>query len=201
MAFIMILTHRLQAAINEASRLHRDQIRKDSMQTPYITHLVGVMILISSATHDEDILIAGLMHDALEDVEGYTPEMLETSFGKRVRDIVLGVTEESKLEGMKLPWKSVKESYLKRLEGSSDESVLVSLADKIQNTRSLIELMNLAGKSSLPQFGSNHEDRTWFHNEVFRIGKERLGDDHILVEELRMELEEMDRTLRKFETI
>lgn len=196
----MILTHRLQEAISVAARLHRDQIRKDDLQTPYITHLVGVMILISSATHDEDVLIAGLMHDALEDVKDYTPEMLESAFGKRVCGIVLGVTEESKLESKNLPWKEVKEAYLRRLEGSSDESVLVSLADKIQNTRSLIELMNTAGKASLPHFGSDHEGRMWFHNEVLRIGTERLGDDHILVEELRMEVEEMDKTLRKFES-
>lgn len=194
----MILTHRLQEAISVAARLHRDQIRKDSLETPYITHLVGVMILISSATHDEDVLIAGLLHDTLEDVEGYVPEMLETSFGKRVCDIVLGVTEESKLEGKKLPWKEVKEAYLKKLEGSGDESILVSLADKIQNTRSLIELMNAAGQTSLPHFGSSHDDRAWFHRSVLRIGKERLGDDHILVEELRLELEEMERTLAKF---
>lgn len=196
----MILTHRLQAAINEAARLHRDQIRKDSLQTPYITHLVAVMMLISSATHDEDILIAGLLHDTLEDVDGYTPAMLEETFGKRVCDIVLGVTEESKLEGKKLPWKEVKEAYLKKLDGTSEESIVVSLADKIQNTRSLIELMNTAGQASLPHFASSQEDRLWFHNEVLAIGRERLGDDHILVEELRMELEEMDRTLKKFES-
>lgn len=194
----MILTHRLQEAISVASRLHRDQIRKDSQQTPYITHLVGVMILISSATHDEDVLIAGLLHDALEDVDGYTPNMLEEAFGKRVCDIVLGVTEESKLEGEKLPWKEVKEAYLRRLEGSSDESILVSLADKIQNTRSLIELMNTAGQTSLPHFGSSQEERKWFHERVLALGKDRLGDDHILVEELRMELEEMDRTIIKY---
>lgn len=196
----MILTHRLQEAISVASRLHRDQIRKDNLQTPYITHLVGVMILLSSATHDEDVLIAGLLHDALEDVKDYTPEMLEGSFGKRVCDIVLGVTEESKLEGKKLPWKEVKEAYIQRLENSSDESVLVSLADKIQNTRSLIEQMNDLGKVNIPHFGSDHHERAWFHAEILRIGRERLGDDHILVEELRMELEEMGRTLAKFES-
>lgn len=198
MAFIMILTHRLQEAISVASRLHRDQIRKDSQQTPYITHLVGVMILLSSATHDEDVLIAGLLHDTLEDVEGYTPELLQEAFGKRVCDIVLGVTEESKLAGKKLAWKEVKDAYLEKLRHASDESVMVSLADKIQNTRSLIELMNISGQASLPHFGSNQEERKWFHEQVLALGKERLGDDHILVEELRMELEEMDRTITKF---
>jgi (p)ppGpp synthase/HD superfamily hydrolase len=197
----MLLTHRLQEAINEAARLHRDQIRKDSLKTPYITHLVGVMILLSSATHDEDVLIAGLLHDALEDVEDYTEEQLEATFGKRVLDIVLGVTEESKLHRDTTPsWKEVKMAYLSRLENASDDSVLVSLADKIQNTRSLIELMTIQGTGMLPQFSGGHEERMWFHREVLAIATDRLGDDHILVEELRMELEEMDRTVQKFLT-
>lgn len=195
----MILTHRLQAAINEASRLHRTQVRKDELETPYITHLVGVMILISSATHDEDVLIAGLLHDALEDVPDYTPEKLEAMFGKRVLDIVLGVTEEFKLRGETPPsWKEEKLLYLENLRNSTDESVIVSLADKIQNTRSLIEMMNIAGTGLLPKFASGHEERMWFHKEALHIGTERLGDDHILVEELRMELEEMEKTLAKF---
>lgn len=194
----MILTHRLQFAINEASRLHRDQFRKDSLKTPYITHLVGVMILLSSATHDEDVLIAGLLHDALEDVPDYTQERLQETFGERVLDIVLGVTEEFKLKGEQAPsWKVEKLHYLETLKQSSNESILVSLADKIQNTRSYIELMNVEGAGMLAHFGAGNDERVWFHSEVLLLGEERLGDDHILVEELRAEIEELTRTIEK----
>lgn len=190
----MILTHRLQAAINEASRLHRDQLRKDKQQTPYITHLIGVMILVSSVTHDEDILIAALMHDALEDIPEYTPEQLATTFGTRVRDIVLGVTEESKLLNRHGgSWKEEKQSYLDNLKHASDDSLLVSLADKIQNTRGYIEMLNIEGLGMLAHFGSGNEERIWFHDEVLTIGNKRLGEDHLLVEELRVELEELKK--------
>jgi (p)ppGpp synthase/HD superfamily hydrolase len=195
----MILTHRLQEAINEAARLHKDQFRKDALRTPYITHLVGVMILLSSATHDEDILIAGLMHDALEDVPDYMPEMLEGKFGTRVKDIVMGVTEESKLNDAPYKsWKEVKDSYLKNLRIATEESVMVSLADKIQNTRSLIEMIHAEQGGELAKFGSSHEERMWFNEEVLKIGEERLGDDHVLVEEFRMETDEMRKALAKF---
>ncbi len=196
----MILSHRLQEAINEAARLHRDQFRKDAMKTPYITHLVGVMILLSSATHDEDILIAGLMHDALEDVPDYAPEQLEEKFGTRVKDIVMGVTEESKLSGgdARAPWKEVKDAYLQNLRQAPEESIMVSLADKIQNTRSLIEMIHLASGGKLENFGSNHTERLWFNEEVLKIGEERLGDDHVLVDEFRMETEEMRKVLAQF---
>lgn len=193
----MILTHRLQFAINEAARLHRDQYRKDSLKTPYITHLVGVMILLSSVTHDEDVLIAGLMHDSLEDIPDYMPEHLEKTFGARVKDIVMGVTELHKLNGNKVGWKEEKLAYLENLESSSDESVMVSLADKIQNTRGYIELLNTDHSIMHKLFGSDHSNRLWFHEEVLKIGEKRLGEDHTLVEELREEIAEMERTIAK----
>jgi (p)ppGpp synthase/HD superfamily hydrolase len=193
----MILTHRLQEAISEASRLHRDQIRKDELQTPYISHLIGVMVLLSMATHDEDILIAALLHDALEDTD-YTPDEMERKFGSRVKDIVMGVTEESKLRGTHGDWRDVKESYLENLRKAPDESVMVSLADKIQNTRSLIEMINAAQGGTLPKFGSNHDDRLWFNEQVLKIGEDRFGNDHVLVEEFRLETDEMRKALEKF---
>lgn len=154
------------------------------------------MILLSSSTQDEDVLIAGLMHDALEDVPDYTEAMLEETFGTRVLDIVLGVTEEFKLRNETPPsWKEEKVFYLENLKKAVDESLLVSLADKIQNTRSYIELMNIEGPGMLANFGAGNDERMWFHTEVLTIGIERLGDDHILVEELQAELEELQKTI------
>lgn len=193
----MILTHRLQEAINEASRLHRDQIRRDSLKTPYISHVVGVMILLSSATHDEDILVAGLLHDVLEDTD-YSKEEMEAKFGKRVTDIVFGVTEESKMYGNQMTWKEEKEQYLEKVSSGSDESVMVSLADKTQNMRSLIEMIHAEKGGKLAGFGSDHASRIWFNEEVLKIGEERFGDDHILVEEFRLELDEMKRALETY---
>lgn len=192
----MILTHRLQQAINEAAHLHRDQHRKDERKTPYITHLVGVMILLSSVTHDEDVLIAGLMHDSLEDVPDYTPEKLEGMFGSRVKDIVLGVTEFHKLRKERAPsWKEEKLAYLDNLRDASDESILVSLADKTQNTRGYIALLRTETDSMHRHFGSDHSGRLWFHQEVLKIGEERLGGDHALAKELRQEIKELERTI------
>jgi (p)ppGpp synthase/HD superfamily hydrolase len=194
----MILTHRLQEAISEASRLHRDQIRKDELRTPYISHLIGVMVLLSMATHDEDVLIAGLLHDALEDTD-YTKEEIETKFGARVKEIVLGVTEESKMNHVpRESWKHEKEHYIENLRQAGDESVMVSLADKTHNLGSLIEIIRDNKGGVLAKFGSDHADRIWFNEEVLKIGEERLGDDHVLVEEMRLKLDEMKKVLEGF---
>lgn len=69
---ISLLSPRLRCAINAAARAHRDQVRKGS-GIPYVSHVYAVMFLLSQVTDDEDILIAGLLHDTLEDVpEKYT---------------------------------------------------------------------------------------------------------------------------------
>jgi hypothetical protein len=75
---------------------------------------------------------------------------------------------------------------------------MVSLADKIQNTRSLIEMIHKAQGGHLEKFGSSHEDRIWFHEAVLAVGEEKLGEGHILVDEMKLEIDEMKNTLQKF---
>lgn len=97
-----ILTPRLTQALNVATRVHDGHYRK-ATDIPYTSHLFGVMYLASkqglSADVEEDVLIACLLHDTLEDVpEKYTAEQMEADFGPRVLDIVLGVTKDDTLE-------------------------------------------------------------------------------------------------------
>ena len=84
----MTFSSRLDDAIKLAARLHRDQVRNDNERSPYITHLVSVMVVLSQVTDDEDILVAGIMHDSLEDVPHYTYERLVEDCGERVAKIV-----------------------------------------------------------------------------------------------------------------
>ena len=86
-------TPSLDEAIKLASHLHRNQTRNDNNKTPYISHLMSVAMILTHVTDDKDIVIAGLMHDSLEDVPHYTYDMLVEDCGKRVADIVKHVTE------------------------------------------------------------------------------------------------------------
>ena len=58
-------------AADAAARWHVHQRRKGSAQEPYINHLLEVASLVSEATHykDPDLVIAALLHDAIEDQE------------------------------------------------------------------------------------------------------------------------------------
>ncbi len=180
----MQLTPRINEAIRLSSHLHRNQIRKDEYHTPYVSHLYSVAALISSATDDEDIIIAGLMHDSLEDVPNYTYEELEKTFGERVATIVRHVTEPfdaNKGEDEQKPWLERKEAYLQVLRAGGEESAIVSAADKIHNTESFILDMKQEGDAFTSRFPSSLRNKVWFHEQALHIIREKLGEDHPLV--------------------
>ena len=77
-------TSHIQKAINKAADLHRGQIRKGD-GLPYIVHPFSVALILLKYTNDEDIIAAGLLHDVLEDVEGYEYEDLKRNFTKKIR--------------------------------------------------------------------------------------------------------------------
>lgn len=195
----MIFSPRIYEAINLASLLHRDQVRNDASKTPYISHLMGVAFLLSSVTSDEDTIIAGMLHDSLEDVKGYTYEKLVEDCGERVARIVAHVTEPldaNKSVFDQLPWLTRKEMYLKRLEEGPIESILVSCADKIHNTESFLDSFKKEGEAFAQSFGSSMRNRIWLNEQVLTISEQRLGKDHVLVERLRVCTEEF----KKFDT-
>ena len=65
----MELTKKIQKAINLASKLHHGQIRKGDGELPYISHPFSVAWILNQYTDNEDIIVAGILHDILEDVK------------------------------------------------------------------------------------------------------------------------------------
>ena len=184
---IMIHTPKIERAIHKAAVLHRHQIRKGKDELPYITHLFSVFVILAEYTEDEDILIAGLLHDTLEDTD-YTLEGLERDFGKKVRDIVLGVTEQKTENGVKIDWVERKRGYLQGLENAPEESLYVSAADKIHNFRSILDEY----QKNLEKFQKdfNLVDRIKLHGAIVAVISLRLGADTPLVEKLQSTYDE-----------
>ena len=81
----------LNKAIQEAAVAHGDQKRKGT-NIPYITHPFMVAMILSEAGYTEDEVVAGELHDTLEDTQ-ITEDYIENLFGKHVRAIVVGCTE------------------------------------------------------------------------------------------------------------
>ena len=172
----MKLTPLLYKAIHEAARLHEGQRRK-IVDVPFVVHPFAVGMLLARYTDDEEVIAAGLLHDTLEDVEGYEYAELKDSFGERVADIVLGVTEEA--HGS---WREVRRLYIAALRSGGEEAVMVAAADKVHNLLSTIEGVERFGEGVWEKFHGEPADYEWFYGEVLAVAKERL--DSPIVQEL-----------------
>lgn len=192
----MFLTQRIEQAIVRATVLHHKQKRKVS-GVPYIVHPYSVAFLLAHYINDEDVIIAGLLHDALEDVPTYTETMLRDEFGERVLTIVKEVTEDY-LQGGKgneLPqdsaaWRSRKAGYIENLKNDSPEALLVATADKIHNMRGLIDEYRVHGETVWEKFRRESGDLIWFYQEAGQVIRERL--EHPLVDEMQKILKDLE---------
>ncbi len=175
-----VLSSRLRLAINTAAVAHRDHVRKGS-GVPYVSHLFAVMHLLNSVTDDEDILIAGLLHDTLEDVpENYPAAQMEADFGPRVLALVKDLTKDDSLPD----WKVRADAYLRHLEHEAHrDAVLISLADKTHNLMSILDDHEQLGESLWDRFNSGKDQQKWWYAEIHRVAATRLSRN-ILVDEL-----------------
>src|SRR5438874_6528572 len=133
--YVPFLSRGFNLAFEFASGLHHEQVRK-GVGTPYIAHPMAVCALVLEAGGDEDQAIAALLHDTAEDHGGRKRlEDIRQRFGERVAAIVEGCTDS--LDRPKPPWRVRKEHYLGHLAQASDDVLLVALADKLHNARSV----------------------------------------------------------------
>ncbi|MFM2374163.1 MAG: hypothetical protein RLZZ234_158 [Candidatus Parcubacteria bacterium] len=150
----MLYSYKIEQAIRAASVLHDGQTRKGSEPYPYITHLVTVAFMLADYGCDEETVIAGLLHDTLEDTD-YTPEELEGDFGKRVRTLVEGVTDALHAERSRFTWEERQVRYMKALDLAPRESLMISAADKIHNMRSIVEEYSDKPELFIKHFGTS----------------------------------------------
>ena len=166
----MKLTPKIQKAINLATKLHCDDgaVRK-GIKLPYIVHPFSVAWIVASYTDNEDAICAALMHDTLEDIDGYEYENLKADLGETIADLVNYVTEvKNDEQGNKRPWKIRKEDYLERLKEAPKGSLYISAADKIHNLNSMIEAYKAVGKKSLEEFNDNG-GKFWYYKSCLEI--------------------------------
>ena len=112
---------------------------------PYLTHPANVAIILTRYGRDEEVVIAGILHDVAEDCirQSWTREMLEErmamKFGPQVLDTVLAVTKRRvDDEGIEMSREEVRADYLARLAMASEAARWVCAADKVHNTGSIL---------------------------------------------------------------
>ncbi|HZQ96231.1 MAG TPA: HD domain-containing protein [Candidatus Sulfotelmatobacter sp.] len=155
---------RFLRAFQFAAEKHRNQTRKAST-IPYLAHLMGVASLVLEAGGDEDLAIAALLHDVVEDCGG-APMLKEVRrrFGARVAKIVDGCTDAYVFP--KAPWRERKEQYLARLRREDAGTRLVSAADKLNNVRSILSDYRDIGESVWLRFNGGREGTLWYYRTL-----------------------------------
>ena len=160
----MILTLRFSSALDYSFELHKNQNRKGT-STPYIAHLMSVCALVLENGGDEDQAIAALLHDAVEDQGGKrTLAEIERRFGRHVAAMVDDCTDADVFP--KPPWRDRKERYLAHLPAMNPDSVLVSMADKVHNARSILRDLKKDGSSVWRRFTGEKEGTIWYYQQL-----------------------------------
>jgi GTP pyrophosphokinase len=185
----MTLSPRFEDALVFAARLHAAQTRKGS-STPYIAHLLSVAALVLEQGGDEDLAIAALLHDAIEDQGGAaTREAIRARFGDRVTAVVDGCTDADTQP--KPPWRARKEAYLAHLPAAPPEVRLVSAADKLHNARAILADYRRMGDDLWPRFQGGKAGTLWYYRALVTVY--RQAGSTPLVEELDRTVTELER--------
>jgi len=161
-----LLSSRFKEALGYALDLHAGQLRKGS-KVPYAAHLLAVAAIILDHGGDEELAIAGLLHDAVEDQGGPpTLEAIRRRFGKRVADIVDQCSDTDAVP--KPPWRERKEHHLAILAGAGADVRFVYAADKLHNARAILrDLQN--GESTWDRFNGGKEGTLWYYDRMVEV--------------------------------
>jgi len=184
-----IFTARLGQAIARILGGPAETGRKDDPTGPAVVHAVTVGLILSRYTDDEDVILAGLLLDALKGPAS-PPEALEAEFGPRVLQMIRDVAEP--LQG--LPWATRTARYLRRLAGAPNGSLLVASADAIATLLALIGARDHPGAASAGEGGGAVEERLRLGRGVYEVVRESWPRCPLLTE-FRNRLEEAERKL------
>jgi (p)ppGpp synthase/HD superfamily hydrolase len=171
-------------------RANHGQVRKGDGETPYVVHPVTVALILSRYTDDEDTIIAGLLHDVLEDTDLGEAEIAR-ELGEKVLAMVQDVTEPD-LPG--LSWDTRKLRYLRKIERAPRGSLLIACADKIANLISMIAAHASQGDTIWERFHASVAQRLAFYRQVHDSVRGAWATCPVL-RELSNRLEEAERKL------
>lgn len=153
----MIYTYNIQKAIRFSIDVHElnrpeRQLRKGK-NIAYITHPFTVGLILARAGASEEVIIAGILHDTIEDSHDehkVTAEDIKAQFGAQVARLVSSVSETDK----SLTWEERKTEALKHIRRFSNDSLLVKAGDIISNCSELIQDYEEHGDSVFKRFNA-----------------------------------------------
>jgi hypothetical protein len=170
---------RVERALDIARVAHDGAFRKGTA-IPYIEHPVTVALLLERYSYREELVVAGVLHDTVEDTKYESPEVqaklgraagdgrlptapamafrdgflrfLEEEFGGEVLNLVLAVSEEKNNGSVPLDWLERKCQQLDRLVSATPEEAALKAADAVHNIESTVTDIRRLGLGVLDRF-------------------------------------------------
>jgi (p)ppGpp synthase/HD superfamily hydrolase len=184
---------RLQRAFRYAAEKHEGQTRKQTA-VPYLSHLMAVASLVLEAGGDEDMAIAALLHDVVEDCGGM-PRLREVRkmFGPRVAKIVNGCTDS--FGEPKAEWVERKKEYLREVKHADIETRLVSSSDKLHNVRTILTDYRRDGEAIWARFSGKKDGTLWYYRALSDEYQRRSPNR--ITRELEIAVAELERVVKQ----
>jgi (p)ppGpp synthase/HD superfamily hydrolase len=161
----------IDRAIGFAARKHEGQHRKIG-DVPYISHPMGVAMILMQMGCREEVVTAALLHDTIEDTDATIQEIGDI-FGPEVADIVAGCTELPRKQNN---WEERKLNMIEKLRCASIEVKLVAAADKYHNLQHISKSKSKSGTAVWKKFGRGAELQAWYYRSMVDSILENLPD-------------------------
>lgn len=149
----------LEEAIQFATQRHAGQLRKGT-NFPYITHPLETMNILNTMSADTNLLIAGVLHDTVEDTDT-TLDEIRNLFGEDVAALVAAHTEDKSRS-----WIERKQHTINELQTAPLRVKMLIMADKVSNLRSMYTDYNLVGDELWKRFNAPKEKQAWYYSEI-----------------------------------
>lgn len=179
-------------ALKFVAEAHEGHYRKGT-NIPYIFHLTNVMKILCENNCSQEVIVAGILHDVVEDTQ-VSIEEVGRKFGSRVADVVAGATEAAKLHKdseWDASWKARKQHSIQFLgETKNLDKLLVSCADKLDNARAILQDYRNFGDELWTRFNAGKEEQKWYYQSLAAVfttrGKEFGGALKNMASELKL---------------
>jgi len=151
----------IEKAIEFAAIKHYNQFRKGS-SIPYIVYPMEVMQVLTANGLDNKTIIAGILHDTIEDTNTTYEEIKET-FGVDIADMVAAESEDKSKS-----WKQRKQTTIDRLPKESKEVQAICCADKMSNLRDIYNELNNdeIGEKVWDKFNAPKDEIEWYYKSI-----------------------------------
>ena len=175
------MTDKIFSALCFSTNAHNGQFRKGT-KIPYIVHPISVMQYLIQHGASADAVVAGILHDTLEDTPTQETELRQL-FGNRITYLVVGASEPDKT----LSWQARKQHTLDFLNDTDDiDLLMVVCADKLSNISSIYDDLLICGDAVWARFKRGYDSQRWYYRGLADIFSKHTDKSEIFVKYIEM---------------